>query len=338
MMRTPPLSTREELEQLTAGGHPEQRQVKTDIMRSFTHYQEDVSRFTATPLAALQEQLELIINAVLCAQPDLHYYQGFHDIASVLLLVTDQVGLAHGLLQQLSVHHLRPYHSATITPVLAILAGLYPLLSQSDPALVTALQQLNIPPYFALSWIITWFSHDLPCLDLTLRIFDFLIASHPFMPLYLSAAFVLARRQLLVTAIQQSPDFAIIHHQLREIPRSADWNAATIEELLVCARYLFVLHPPASILSPEAVAFYPPVDLDARAALLSPADRSFFPQLRDTLKCHPDDVWRTLLPSDGDLNPRPMRPSWLLVGAAATLLLVGVVILLRSSAARHHQL
>lgn len=47
---------------------------------------------------------------------------------------------------------------------------------------------LQAQPYFALPWILTWFSHSLGDLDVVARIFDVLLVSHPLMPLYLAAA------------------------------------------------------------------------------------------------------------------------------------------------------
>ena len=44
-----------------------------------------------------------------------------------------------------------------------------------------------MPPFFALSWFITWFAHNLQSLAQISRLFDLLLASHPLMPLYVSA-------------------------------------------------------------------------------------------------------------------------------------------------------
>lgn len=40
---------------------------------------------------------------------------------------------------------------------------------------------------FALSWLITWFGHVLSEFKHTLRLYDFFLASHPLMPIYLAA-------------------------------------------------------------------------------------------------------------------------------------------------------
>lgn len=43
-------------------------------------------------------------------------------------------------------------------------------------------------PYFALSWILTWFSHDFEDYDKVVRLFDLFIASHAVMPVYVASA------------------------------------------------------------------------------------------------------------------------------------------------------
>ena len=41
-----------------------------------------------------------------------------------------------------------------------------------------------MPPYYGLSWLITWFAHNVPDLEQIARLFDLFLASHPLMPLY----------------------------------------------------------------------------------------------------------------------------------------------------------
>lgn len=58
----------------------------------------------------LQEELIDIILRVLKRNPQLHYYQGYHDIVVTFLLVLEE-RLATALVEKLSTHHLRylPY-------------------------------------------------------------------------------------------------------------------------------------------------------------------------------------------------------------------------------------
>ncbi len=54
----------------------------------------------------LQEELIDIILCVLKRNPQLHYYQGYHDIVVTFLLVLEE-RLATALVEKLSTHHLR---------------------------------------------------------------------------------------------------------------------------------------------------------------------------------------------------------------------------------------
>lgn len=66
------------------------------------------SGMPATERGVLQEQLIDIILEVLKRNPQLHYYQGYHDVAVSLLLVVGE-RMAIGMLDKLSNFHLRFY-------------------------------------------------------------------------------------------------------------------------------------------------------------------------------------------------------------------------------------
>lgn len=64
------------------------------------------SGMPTTERAVLQEQLIDIILEVLKHNPQLHYYQGYHDVAVSLLLVVGE-RMAIAMLHTLSNYHLR---------------------------------------------------------------------------------------------------------------------------------------------------------------------------------------------------------------------------------------
>ena len=76
---------------------------------------------------------------------------------------------------------------------------------QRDEELWAHIEECGIPPFFALSWFITWFSHNLQELHHISRLFDVLMASHPLMPIYI-AAIIMEVRLLVHVA-----DFALPH-------------------------------------------------------------------------------------------------------------------------------
>lgn len=65
-----------------------------------------VSGMRADEREVLQEQLINIILDVLRRNPQLHYYQGYHDIVVTFLLVVGE-RMAIAMVEKLSNHHLR---------------------------------------------------------------------------------------------------------------------------------------------------------------------------------------------------------------------------------------
>jgi hypothetical protein len=45
-----------------------------------------------------------------------------------------------------------------------------------------------VGPEFAVSWVLTWFGHNVDDLRLIARVFDVCLAGHPFTILYIAAA------------------------------------------------------------------------------------------------------------------------------------------------------
>ena len=63
---------------------------------------------------------------------------------------------------QLTKIRLKDCTQSTLEPVAELLKLQIPILQKRDPALARHLEKMNIPCYFAISWFITWFSHDVP--------------------------------------------------------------------------------------------------------------------------------------------------------------------------------
>ena len=120
--------------------------------------------------------------------------QGLHEIATTIML---QVGEAQAyvLLQRLVCTQLRDSTRATLDPVTESLQLVQPIIESSDARLGAHLRRAQIPPYFAISWVITWFAHNVDS-ALVPRLFDLFLASHPLMPVYLYLAGVLEVRAI----------------------------------------------------------------------------------------------------------------------------------------------
>lgn len=72
------------------------------------------------------------------------------------------------------------------------------MVHAADPALAHHLETVELQPFFALSWLITWWAHELDDLSAATRLYDFFLSSHPLMPLYLGAVAMRSQRSALL--------------------------------------------------------------------------------------------------------------------------------------------
>ena len=148
---------------------------------------------------ALQEQLTRLIVRVLIAQPGLHYYQGYHDVAITFLLVVGET-VGYQIMERLSVTHLRQFMTPSMENTMGLLQLMYPIIRRSSPELHQHLVKSELGTIFALPWLITWFGHVLPNYSDVVRLYDFFLAGPPLMPVYLATAIVLHREKEILNA------------------------------------------------------------------------------------------------------------------------------------------
>lgn len=123
----PPPMSRKDLRDMSK----DYQQVLLDVRRSLRRFppgMPDEQR------EGLQEELIDIILLVLDRNPQLHYYQGYHDIVVTFLLVVGE-RLATSLVEKLSTHHLRDFMDPTMDNTKHILNYLMPIIDQVNPEL-----------------------------------------------------------------------------------------------------------------------------------------------------------------------------------------------------------
>ena len=172
---------------------------------------------------ALQEQLTRLIVRVLIAQPGLHYYQGYHDVAITFLLVVGE-HLGYQIMERLSVSHLRKFMTPSMEQTMELLQLIYPIIKKTSPSLHSHLVASELGTVFALPWLITWFGHVLPNYCDVVRLYDFFLAGPPLMPIYLAAAIVLHREEEIlstgdVTSLTSPPSIHISSPQIARCPQ-----------------------------------------------------------------------------------------------------------------------
>lgn len=174
----------------------------------------------------------------------LHYYQGYHDVACIFLstlggtssgripgipgtlpplapAIASGLDLPAAVLLQVSQSHfrdcMRPDFMCLQT---ALRLALFPLIAVADPDVHAHLYDVDMEPFFAISWILTWFAHEIRDTAAVKRLFDVFLVSHPLMPIYMSVAMVvhpINRREVLAT----ERDFADVHQTLAGLPKNS---------------------------------------------------------------------------------------------------------------------
>eukprot|EP00033_Pygsuia_biforma_P001717 GCRY01001923.1.p1 GENE.GCRY01001923.1~~GCRY01001923.1.p1 ORF type:complete len:356 (+),score=44.10 GCRY01001923.1:118-1185(+) len=217
--------------------HHDENQVEKDVERSLWKFTPSLKHAAR---CAKRRSLARIIHGILADNPDLSYFQGFHDICTVFLLVCgERVGGA--VAERVALNHIRGSMLPTFECLLSVLSLLYTLIAHVDSELAAFLENSQVQPYFALSWMLTWFAHDVCSLSEASRLFDLFLVTHPLMPLYVAASLVLAHR----TEVYARPedDAAHLHSFLRALPESE----LSLGPLIHRARQLFQDCSPAAL-------------------------------------------------------------------------------------------
>ncbi|CAJ2514246.1 Uu.00g023650.m01.CDS01 [Anthostomella pinea] len=212
--------------------HKDEDQVKLDVDRSFVYYPNDNSQ---AELDLKRTELSDLITEVLRRQPYLCYFQGYHDICQVFLLVLPPAARAPAV-ARLSALRIRDFMLPTLNPALSQLRLIPSILDAVDPELCAHLSRNE--PYFALSDTLTMFAHNVQRYSDIARLFDVLLAREQVFGLYVFTQIVLVRRAELFG--HDEPD--MLHFTLSKLPQDLD-----LEVVIRDAARLFAEHPPESL-------------------------------------------------------------------------------------------
>jgi len=217
-------------------------QIGRDVARSLWHYQ--LPHAKKRKRGSRRRLLADMINALMSKHPTLHYYQGFHDVLSVFVLVlTEDDDLCFAVAERVALFYLGDYTRrsdfSVLTPLLELLL---PLVEAADSDVGAYLRACGIHAYVCLPWVIAWWAHDCHDLDLAARLFDAFLSAPPLFPLYLAAAMVLeAKTQLFAL---EEKDFSSVHSFLSRLPSRAD---LPVEALIARADRLLLSLPPTKL-------------------------------------------------------------------------------------------
>ncbi|PKS08860.1 hypothetical protein jhhlp_003471 [Lomentospora prolificans] len=216
--------------------HPDEDQVQLDVNRAFIYYPNGL---TEADLRKRKSELSDLITEVLRRHPFLCYFQGYHDICQVFLLVLDPP-LRAPLVARLSLLRIRDFMLPTLAPTVAQLRLIPDILNAADPSLREHLA--GTEPFYALSGTLTMYAHNIEGYRDIARLFDVLLVREPVFSIYLFAQIVLSRREELFDTPADDP--SMLHLILSKVPRKLD-----LESLIAHTIVLFEKHPPETLRS-----------------------------------------------------------------------------------------
>ncbi|KAH9826081.1 TBC1 domain family member 20-like [Teratosphaeria destructans] len=214
--------------------HHDEHQVELDVNRSFVYYPEDE---TESRKDARKVELSNLITEVLRRHPLLHYFQGYHDIVQVLLLVLG-ANAAVEPVARLSLLRIRDFMLPSMTGTESYLRLLPAILYAVDPEVYQHLSHTQ--PFFALAATLTLYAHDIEEYGDIARLFDFLLASEASVSLYLFAVIVVSRKKELMEIEADEPE--MLHAILSKLPKPLD-----LEHLIHCTTEAFDKYPPEKL-------------------------------------------------------------------------------------------
>lgn len=222
------------------GPHRDLNQVRCDIERSLWNYPE-TRKWSDLLREKRRDALASMILSILCRHSKLHYFQGYHDVMSVFLLVIEDDHQACALGEAASVRFFQDCMDRNFDVVAKTMRLIMVILKVVDRRLYDHLCQAGVEPFFATSWIITWFAHDVKNVNDIARIYDALLCSHPLFCHYLSATLLIHFREKI---LECSCDLASLHNLIVHIP---DRFGIPFEELLGATDELVALLPPVRL-------------------------------------------------------------------------------------------
>lgn len=258
--------------------HKDENQVMLDIKRLFTvvlhfiSFSHSVSSsYTAIlskeDVESIRKRLFSLIVRVLRKHPCLNYYQGYHDIASVVLLVCNDVPngndeMAFQILEKLTVDHLRDFMISDIGLSVNHLKLIPCIVRSEDPLLFELVRHTSNSfivtngVYFdyefiqALLSVITIFSHDVNHFPHLMIIWDFIFSHRSVAAsMYVYAAIMLHFKQAIFAELFISHqadlvtlDADLVHKVLSPASLFSRISDSNLNEIVSLAQHLISSH------------------------------------------------------------------------------------------------
>jgi hypothetical protein len=183
-------------------------QIQKDVERSFIYFNKNNDTQEAREIDGFKKRLYNLITNVLLAIPDLNYYQGYHDVASMVVIHFQDDFQAFQVLYVITLRFLRDHMMRDIQPTLSLLDLIPELIHHVDSELHDVVTMVK--PIYALSSIITLFTHDITELHDISIIWDFiLLRDDPRAPIYIYVALLVYYKDDISIDLNEMSDSTI---------------------------------------------------------------------------------------------------------------------------------
>ncbi|CDO95730.1 unnamed protein product [Kluyveromyces dobzhanskii CBS 2104] len=154
--------------------HKDEYQVGLDVNRAFSHVKDDSEK------SELRKLLYDTVVKVLRKFPQLHYYQGYHEVISIFVLVCDRNSLDETV-ELFTLLYLRDFMMDSLQCTLEQLEVLSHFISERDEKLGGILQLDQKKPVFAIASVLTLLVHNFESFEQDspiFSIFDIIISTN----------------------------------------------------------------------------------------------------------------------------------------------------------------
>lgn len=171
----------------------------------------------------------------------MHYFQGLHDIAAVLLYNLGETVITTAVLQRLCRSHFREaLADDDFLSLLAFLkATVLPLLLMIDPELhdVLACEEVMLPS-LVLPWVITWCIHDIADPQVSSRLVDAFLCGHSTFILYFILALLTRHRAEILSCTLEDDDPMMIVLTVKGLSSKIVSDFANVDDVAISAQSL----------------------------------------------------------------------------------------------------
>lgn len=169
-------------------------------------------------IAIKRVALSNLIIGTIRLNPMLHYFQGYHDIVQVFLLVLGE-SASFPVVERTSLLRIRDYMLHTIRPAEQQMQLIGVVLKAADPDLAQHLSKTKA--FYALGALLTLYAYLVEDYATITRLYDFILAHEPAIMVYMVVSHIMARRKELM----EEDDEDMLHHTLQRLPPNMDYQA-----------------------------------------------------------------------------------------------------------------